>query len=142
MVDPRPERAVEYHVRDALRMLDRIGDGNRTAARDTEQWKALEPRGIDDRFEIVYPQIEAAVIHVALRHAIAALVVPDQPMMTRQLAVPVAPDGTTPFEVEMREPVRRLHERWSVAGAGVAEPDTVARRAVPDFLPRLRRRRP
>ena len=46
-------------------------------------------------------------------------------------------ERAAPFEVEMSQPVRRLYERRSVAGARIGEPDTVARRAVPDFLPDL-----
>ena len=109
------------------------------ATRDPEQRKSIEPGRVDDRFEIADPRVEAHVGHVALGHAVAALVVADEPVMTRERGVPVAPDRAAPFEVEMRQPVRRLHERRSAAGGGVGEPDAVARRAVPDFLPRLRR---
>jgi hypothetical protein len=81
VVDSRRESAVEHKVRDAFWMLHGIGNGDRAASRDSEQRKAIESRRFHNCFEIVYPCIEAPIIDVALRHAVATLVVADQAMV-------------------------------------------------------------
>src|SRR4030095_97885 len=135
------ESAVEHQVRDAFRMLHGIGNGDRAASRDPEQGKAIESRRFHNCFEIVYPRVEAPIIYVALRHAVATLVVADQAMVTGEVRGPVEPDGAAPFEGEIRQPVRCLHERWPIAGGGVGKSDPVTSGAVPDFLPRFCGRR-
>jgi hypothetical protein len=81
MFQSRRERAVEHQLCDALGMLHRVCDRDRAATRDPKQRKSIEPGRVNDRFEIADPRIEADIGHVPLGHAIATLVVADEPMM-------------------------------------------------------------
>ena len=139
VVQPRRERAIQHEVRDALGVLHRVRNRDRAAAGDPEERKPIETRRVDHRFQIADPRVEAHIGDVALRHAIATLVVTDDAVVKRERGPPVPPDRAAPFEIEMRQPVRRLDERRSAADAGIGEAHAVARGAVPDFLPRLRR---
>ncbi len=69
-------------MRDALGMLHRVRDRDRTATRDPKERKSIEPGRVNDRFEIADPRVEAHIGHVTLGHAIATLVVADEPVMT------------------------------------------------------------
>src|SRR4030095_3103245 len=77
---PAPERP---------RGLTRVRDRDRPAARNPEKRKPIETRSVDHRFQIVDPRIEADIVHVALRHAIATLVVTEDAMVKRARRQPV-----------------------------------------------------
>ena len=62
-------------------MLHRVRDGDRTATRDPKERKSIEPGRVNDRFEVADPGVEAHIGHVTLGHAIATLVVADEPVM-------------------------------------------------------------
>ena len=68
-------------MRDAIGMLDRVRDRDSTAAGYPKKGETIDPGRVDNRFEVADPGVEAHIVHVALRHAVAALVVADKPMM-------------------------------------------------------------
>ena len=69
-----------------------------------------------------------------------ALVVTAEREVTRDFADQVTPDGTPRVVVEVREPVRRLHEWRAFASNGIGDADTVAAPAEPDPLGAMRQR--
>src|SRR5438045_3009985 len=50
--------AVKYEMRHALRMTNRIRDGNRSALRNAEKRKAFAAARVDDGLEIAHPGVE------------------------------------------------------------------------------------
>src|SRR5207247_10969070 len=74
-------------------------------------------------------------VELAVREPAAALVVADERAPAAQIADPVPPDGASPLVVEVRHPVARLDERWSLAVDRVREPHAVERGAEAGLVP-------
>src|SRR5215472_4454379 len=71
----------EYEMRDALRMLDRVGDGDRTALGNPEQRKPIELSCIDDAFEVQQHRLEGQIAHLSIGETVPSLVVTNEPIL-------------------------------------------------------------
>src|SRR6516162_8531904 len=109
----------EYEMRHALRMLDHVGDGDRTALGNPEQRKLVEMSRIDDAFEVQQHRLEGQIAHLSIRETTAPLVVTNEPILRRSAFNPVPPDRTFRIELQVRHPSRRLHDRRPFAHDGV-----------------------
>src|SRR5262245_48523663 len=69
------KRTIKHQAGHTLRMLHRVRDRNRAATRDPKERKAIQSGRVHHCFEITDPRVEAHIVHVALRHTVAALVV-------------------------------------------------------------------
>src|SRR5215470_18503412 len=73
----------EYEMRHALRMLDRVRDGDRRALGNPEQREPVELSRIDDAFEIQQHRLEGQIAHLSIGETAASLVVTNEPILRR-----------------------------------------------------------
>ncbi len=126
--------AVEDQVGDALRMLDGVGDRHGAALGDPEECESVQPRSLHHGLEVPHPRVDGELVDVPVGEAAPALVVSDERVVAGELSQPVAPHRALQVEIEVAEPVRRLHERRALAHAGPGDTDAVRRLAEPVLL--------
>src|SRR5215467_5126728 len=131
--------AVQNQVRDALRMANRIADGDAAALRDPEQGEAFDRGGVRDRFQVTDEGLVGEVLDLPVRQPVAASVVADERVVSGQLAVEMTPDRALEVELQMGHPVARLHQGRPLPDLRVCELHTVGRRAEADLLRELER---
>jgi len=120
-------------------MADGVGDGNGAALRMAEEGKFLEAGGVHNNFQIMDPGFEGNVFDVPGGETIAAAVVAEDAGAAGEIAHPMMPDGTFPFEVEVIETVCDSDEGLPRADGGVGEANVVLRDAEANFLAGLGR---
>ena len=93
-------------------MLCGVRDRNTAALGDPEEGeRAVDHGGIDDVGEIGHPGLEGDADVLPVGQAAAPLVVADQPMSVRKRRQPMSPHRAVPFQIQVGQPVRRLHQR-------------------------------
>src|SRR5262249_49280865 len=73
----------EYEMRHALWMLDRVGDGDRTALGNPEQRKPIELCCIDDPCEGQQHRLEGQIAPLSIGEPVPSLVVTNEPILRR-----------------------------------------------------------
>src|SRR5262249_60379076 len=126
---PRPQPlppevpATHGEVADSLRVTDGVSDRDLGALREPEQRKPLDASGLDHRLEVGHPCVEREVLDLPVGEPCPALVVSDDLVGLAEPRQPGMPERAPPVELEVREPVRRLDERWALPSRGVGEAD-------------------
>jgi hypothetical protein len=115
-------------------MAHRILDAGGGALRDTEQREPLEPRGIDDTFEIRHRRVEREIRGISVRRSATARVIADEAVMRPEESKPVPPDGALPVIFDMGQPIGSLEENRTGARRRVGELDAIGRGHEPDGL--------
>src|SRR5262249_40891765 len=101
---------------------------------EPEHREALESGSFDDGLEVPDVRLERDLGHLTVREARAALVEAEHRIALRQVVDPRPHRGVGPVVLEVREPVRRPHQRRALAGDGVRQPHAVAGSAEADLL--------
>ena len=70
--------AIQHKMADPLRVASRVGGRDRTALRNTEQCKAIQPLCVDHRFQISDEGFQRDFLDIPIGKAVAAGVVADQ----------------------------------------------------------------
>jgi len=112
----------------------RVRDRDGATLGDSEEREPIQSGGVYDAFEIAHPCIEREVVCVTVGQPIAAFVIADERMLTRERAQPVAPDRTFPVVLEVRHPVGRLYEWRTRAARSVRDLHSIGRGAEADEL--------
>ena len=127
-------RAVQHETLDALGERRGERDGRAAAAGAADERHALELQLVDKRAQRRNFPLEGQIrlSHGAVRHADAEPVIPDQCVAVCH-ALPKSPIALAlPVELEMADPPRWNHERWSGATFFVCDV-TDAERQEPDL---------
>jgi hypothetical protein len=120
---------------DPLRVPGGVGHCDGTALGHAQQRKPFEPKGFDHGLEIRDPGIEREVPGLPIREP-AALVVANELVSQGQVAHPVSPHRALDVVPEMRHPVRRADQGWSLPGDRVCQAHPVGRATERDVLTR------
>ena len=111
VVAPTGITAVEHDPLHPLGMTHRIHDRDRRPLRNAEQRETLDPRSIDHGLKVRNPAIDRELIDIPVRQPTPALVVAHDRMRLTEPVQPVAPHGTLPIVLKVREPIRGLDQR-------------------------------
>src|SRR5262249_45760414 len=126
--------APQDQVADALGMARGVRDGDRAALRVSHQRELLQTRGVDDLLKIVNPRFEGNVFNFPVGKPAPASVVAHQAEVVAEIANPVPPNRTIPFEVNVVETVGDFDDGVTVADCGVGKTNAVIGDAKPYFL--------
>jgi hypothetical protein len=108
-------------------MPNGISDRDRATLRRAEQGELVELGGVDHGLEISYQHVERGVGRVVIRQAAPARVVPIETQALADRVEPGAPHRRLPVDIDVREPVRRAHQRRTVAVRCKRQPRPVRR---------------
>jgi hypothetical protein len=117
-----------------LRVADGVRDCDRSALRDAEEGKSLEPNHVHHGLEVAHPALERQIGRVPVTEPAAALVIPDDRAAGGELHQERTPDRALPVVFQVAEPVGRLDQRRSFAGRRIRQTNPVGRLAEPDLL--------
>ena len=121
------ERPQQHQVADALGVPNGVGDRDRAPLRRAEQRELVELGGVDDRLEIADEHVERGVGRVVIRQAAPARVVAIETKARADRVEPGAPHRRLPVDVDVGEPVRRAHQRGTLAVRRERQPRPVRR---------------
>src|SRR2546427_12432125 len=115
-------------------MPDGIRDADGAALRHAQEHESLKPQRVDDRLHVTNPCIEGKVRALPIREAAPPFIVPHVPVKPREFLDPVPPHRAIQIELDVTQPVGRLHERGTLAGRSTGDSYTVIGRTETDLL--------
>ena len=121
-------------MRHALRMPDGVSDRNRATLRYTEKRESIDARGVYNRFEIVHETFKCDVQDLTIRQPVAAGVVSEEGMLTRQFLLEMPPDRTFKIKFDVGHPVPGFDQRVTLARPGVSKLHAISGLAEMNFL--------
>src|SRR6184192_2512246 len=119
-------------------MTRRVGNRDSAALRNPKQRKSLYSGRLNNAFEVAYEAVERNVIELPIRQAVAARVVPDQPVVGGEDMQQVTPDRALPVIFEMIEPIGGFDQRRALSCERIGNADSIGCGAEVNLL----RRRP
>src|SRR5215510_693791 len=115
-------------------MTHRVGNRDRAALRNPKQRKPLHSGRLDNAFEVAYKSVERNVIELPIGQAVAARIVPDQPVFGGEDMQQVTPDRALPVVFEMIEPIGGFDQRRAMSCERIGNADSIGRGAEVNLL--------
>src|SRR5215467_12707186 len=115
-------------------MTRRVGNRDGAALRNPKQRKLLYSGRLDNAFEVAYEGVERNVIELPIGQAVAARIVPDQPVLGSEDMQQVTPDRALPVIFEMIEPIGGFDQRRTPSCERIGNADSIGRGAEVNLL--------